>query len=71
MTRLPTLDEAETAAWADGENTRFSSRQFRDNRELSTRQAVIGSCNCWCGELPGHSWPGKADGAPHPRGPRR
>lgn len=22
---------------------------------------------CWCGEPIGHSWPGKAHGAPHPR----
>jgi hypothetical protein len=28
---------------------------------------TIGSGNCWCGEAPGHDWPGKADGAPHPR----
>jgi hypothetical protein len=23
---------------------------------------------CWCGEVYGHYWAGKADGAPHPRG---
>lgn len=22
---------------------------------------------CWCGEPSGHDWPGRAQGAPHPR----
>jgi hypothetical protein len=26
-----------------------------------------GGFNCWCGESLGHDWPGRADGAPHPR----
>jgi hypothetical protein len=25
---------------------------------------------CWCGQENGHDWPGKDDGAPHPRYPR-
>jgi hypothetical protein len=27
----------------------------------------IGSHECWCGKPQGHDWPGKADGAPHPK----
>jgi hypothetical protein len=22
---------------------------------------------CWCGQPQGHDWPGRAEGAPHPR----
>lgn len=39
-----------------------------DNREPSTRHDVLAGDGCWCGEPFGHDWPGKADGAPHPRG---
>ncbi len=28
---------------------------------------VLSGPGCWCGEPFGHDWPGKADGAPHPR----
>ena len=30
--------------------------------------AVLDSC--WCGQHYRHDWPGKEDGAPHPRYPR-
>jgi hypothetical protein len=29
---------------------------------------VIAGPGCWCGRELGHDWPGKAAGAPHPRG---
>lgn len=29
---------------------------------------VIAAPGCWCGLPFGHDWPGKSDGAPHPRG---
>jgi len=28
---------------------------------------VVGTGLCWCGERYNHDWPGKEDGAPHPR----
>lgn len=28
---------------------------------------VIAAGGCWCGDELGHDWPGKSDGAPHPR----
>lgn len=28
---------------------------------------TIAMDGCWCGEPNGHDWPGKAEGAPHPR----
>jgi hypothetical protein len=28
---------------------------------------VIGMPLCWCGDEKNHDWPGRADGAPHPR----
>jgi hypothetical protein len=40
----------------------------RDNREPSTvGVSALSAGGCWCGEKNGHDWPGKADGAPHPR----
>lgn len=42
--------------------------RHRDNREPSTRgYAPLSGGGCWCGSDFGHSWPGKAEGAPHPR----
>jgi hypothetical protein len=34
-------------------------------REAALR--VIGTWNCWCGQVPSHGWPGKDNGKPHPR----
>lgn len=34
-------------------------------RELTVPLAQPGGC--WCGDLAGHEWPGKASGTPHPR----
>jgi hypothetical protein len=28
---------------------------------------TLGGDGCWCGEPFPHAWPGKDDGAPHPR----
>lgn len=28
---------------------------------------LVGGRDCWCGRQMGHDWPGKSDGAPHPR----
>jgi len=33
------------------------------------RLQVLGSYGCWCGEPPGHDWPGKATGSKHPDPP--
>lgn len=30
-------------------------------------RGVIAAGGCWCGEDHGHDWPGKTEGAPHPR----
>lgn len=30
---------------------------------------TLGGGGCWCGQHYGHDWPGKADGAAHPRYP--
>ncbi|MEV4033425.1 zinc finger domain-containing protein [Streptomyces umbrinus] len=45
---------------------------FHDNREPATTRSPLklGTAEdpcCWCGELYGHYWPGKDDGASHPR----
>jgi hypothetical protein len=71
VTRLPSLDEAEALAWASDTNARFSSRLFRDNRHPSTKDGALGCLGLgWCGQPVYHDWPGKAAGAPHPRGDR-
>jgi hypothetical protein len=60
MTWHPTLENIEDAAreadWPGWQRNR------RDNREPSPRWRVLGS-----GRTLGHDWPGKAQGAPHPR----
>jgi hypothetical protein len=39
-----------------------------DNRVPETRgYTALAGDGCWCGEPFGHGWPGKADGASHPR----
>lgn len=69
MTRYPTLEgiedrAADTAAVA----VRYWTASKRDNRDPATRDAVLAELDrCWCGDPSGHGWPGKADGAPHPR----
>jgi hypothetical protein len=38
------------------------------NSEPAPYLSTIGAMGgCWCGEEHNHDWPGKADGAPHPR----
>lgn len=48
--------------------------RFKDNRLVETvttampgEPAVDKPILCWCGELSGHDWDGKAEGDPHPR----
>lgn len=37
-------------------------------RRESALTMPLGSGDCWCGEAEAwHDWPGKDDGAPHPR----
>jgi hypothetical protein len=50
---------------------KYSRVRYRDNREPST---IPGARNlrgleilCWCGGAWHHDWPGKDEGAPHPR----
>ena len=64
---LPALEETGARAYAAGTSVRLDSGVFGDSREPSARRRVPGSLGCWwCGEPAGHSWPGKADDAPHP-----
>ena len=67
MTALPALDEIEGIA--DAWRPQGSARFWRDNRLPATNSWNLPlSCGgCWCGLPNGHPWPGKAEGAPHPR----
>lgn len=59
--RRLTLDQAEH---------RPDSRPWREGRKGYAPPEylrVIDCGGCWCGEPSGHDWPGKAEGAPHPR----
>ena len=61
------LDDIENAAGAAGA-ARYRALHARDNREPSTRSLPTGiPGRCWCGDANRHDWPGKGDGAPHPR----
>lgn len=63
MTRCPTLDEIETA----GRPPRPYYRP-RLADDYSRSLPVLGALGgCWCGAPHGHDWPGRDQGAPHPR----
>lgn len=42
-------------------------RRWETRAGSKTELRTIGCDGCWCGKPNGHDWPGKADGAPHPR----
>jgi hypothetical protein len=52
--------------WAATSHTGMKE-QGRVPPSLVTRLRVIAAHECWCGGPFEHDWPGKADGAPHPR----
>lgn len=53
------LDEYEDRDWSTRKPLRGGSKS-----DLRT----IAAGGCWCGRHQSHDWPGKSDGAPHPRG---
>jgi hypothetical protein len=56
------------ATVAAARSSRAKHRRTKpDDREPSTRKIAPGGAECWCGQLFGHDWEGKADGKPHPR----
>lgn len=72
MKHLPGLDAYDRDGDASPQARRDRSRMTRpDNRVPGTRPeydrplGIYGEC--WCGQQNDHDWPGKADGAPHPR----
>lgn len=68
MSRLPSLSEYDRSA--DVSPQARSERRGLDGGAMAARMPVIAGPGCWCGEPQGHDWPGKADGAPHPRAGR-
>lgn len=58
---LDGYDKSKDAAW-EGRAARAVLL-----RDPPPHTRVLASPGCWCGERFGHDWPGKADGAPHPR----
>lgn len=64
MSRHLTLSELEDRADSPWQS-RF--RPYTDTQRRESVHEPFGSTDCWCGELLGHDWPGKDDGAPHPR----
>lgn len=59
---LDGYDRSKDAAW-EGRQARAAV----NGRPVNWGEPVIAGDGCWCGEPFGHDWPGKADGAPHPR----
>ncbi|MFJ2178915.1 hypothetical protein ACIOHE_39230 [Streptomyces sp. NPDC087851] len=57
--------QAAAAASAAAKYRRQAARADRDQTPVSATLGTRGAC--WCGEPYGHDWPGRADGAPHPR----
>lgn len=60
ITEVRGLDEYEERDWQPRPRLRLSSGAGEGFK-------VIGSTGCWCGLHQSHDWPGRADGAPHPR----
>ncbi len=48
--------------------TRIAKRKAAQRSHLPPPPGPIGRGGvCWCEQPNGHDWPGKTDGAPHPR----
>lgn len=66
--------DAAQAAVERSTRAKYCRLRFRDNREPSTIPGarILRGLDilCWCGGADRHDWPGKADGAPHPRDDR-
>lgn len=56
-----------TSKWKGRERARRIDRDEPERSRELRRARTLGSGDCWCGEPFGHDWPGRADGAPHPR----
>ncbi|MFJ6730028.1 hypothetical protein ACIQPQ_34525 [Streptomyces sp. NPDC091281] len=59
-------------AAAQSSAAKWRRRRFNDNREpaAAARPMTLSTYDdrrCWCLKPLGHDWPGKDDGAPHPR----
>jgi len=61
----PTLDDLERRSDAPWTRPRHREPVYAEGTRPGDMAA--GGCGCWCGEPQGHAWPGKANGAPHPR----
>jgi hypothetical protein len=63
-TRRPSLSDYDRA-----DDTFVQTREARRfaNKPRAPDWPVLHCNGCWCGSEFGHDWPGKADGAPHPR----
>ncbi|MEV7422848.1 hypothetical protein [Streptomyces sp. NPDC091212] len=56
------------AAAAAAAAAKYRRQADRADRVQTPASDPLGtSARCWCGEPYGHDWPGRADGAPHPR----
>ena len=49
------------------QKAREYDRENRDSSGVIDTSAVLDLDECWCGRTLNHDWPGKADGAAHPR----
>jgi hypothetical protein len=64
---MPRIRDAVAAADRSRRVVGAGARLAKDIRARQAPLPVLGSHGCWCGGPYCHDWPGKADGAPHPR----
>lgn len=65
MSWHPTLDDIERRP--DGPQTRPRRAGGAYAEGTGPLDTPLAGNGCWCGEPKDHDWPGKDDGAPHPR----
>ena len=46
---------------------RIARRKAAQAKPEERLQVIGHGTTCWCGEPMGHDWPGRDEGAPHPR----
>lgn len=68
MPSLETYDISDIDSYHMGSNRRVFPPDMRGGPKLPDSELKTMHCGgCWCGETYGHDWPGKDEGAPHPR----
>lgn len=68
LDRDSTSGESGAQPWAATSHTAMAAKA-PPWEPPSRHLPLVAGPGCWCGAERGHDWPGKGDGAPHPRDP--